>query len=152
MLPTHHHEQDRHSEGKELVWPQKSNQTNTMKIRLGILLGIVAICLTWAGEEAEMNDFVGGVYDGDGTYTTAGNVAVGTHGAIIKAGDTYFTPRSVYVKCGDSYISPHRTVVQAGDSFVGYGTSQVKAGDVFVGQATAISSGSTIFRKSWASR
>jgi hypothetical protein len=123
-----------------------------MKVRIGILLAIAAISTTLAGEEAEMNDFVGGVYDGDGTYTTAGNVAVGTHGAIIKAGDTYFTPRGVYVKCGDSYISPHRTVVRAGDSFVGHDNSQVKAGNVFVGQATAISSGSTIFRKSWASR
>jgi len=123
-----------------------------MKIKLGLLLAVSAISHTWAGEEAEMNDFVGGVYDGNGTYATAGNVAVGAHGAIIKAGDTYFTPRGVYVKCGDSYISPHRTVVRAGDSFVGHDNSQVKAGDVFVGQATAISSGSTIFRKSWASR
>lgn len=128
------------------------NQTNPMKIKLGLLLAISAISHTWAGEEAEINDFVGGVYDGDGTYATAGNVAAGAHGAIIKAGDTYFTPRGVYVKCGDSYISPHRTVVRAGDSFVGHDNSQVKAGDVFVGQATAISSGSTIFRKSWASR
>lgn len=128
------------------------NHTNSMKIGLGLLLVMSLFSHTWAGEEAEMNDFVGGVYDGDGTYATAGNVAVGAHGAIIKAGDTYFTPRGVYVKCGDSYISPHRTVVRAGDSFVGYGTSQVKAGDVFVGQATAISSGSTIFRKSWVSR
>jgi len=123
-----------------------------MKIRLGILLGLVAISFTWAGEEAEMNDFVGGVYDGNGTYTTAGNVAVGAHGAIIKAGDTYFTPNGVYVKAGDSYVSANRAVVRAGDSFVGYDNSQVKAGNVFVGQATAISSGSTIFRKSWASR
>ena len=93
------------------------NQTNPMKIKLGLLLAVSAISHTWAGEEAEMNDFVGGVYDGDGTYATAGNVAVGAHGAIIKAGDTYFTPRGVYVKCGYSYISPHRTVVRAGDSF-----------------------------------
>lgn len=128
------------------------NQTNAMKIKIGILLAISAISFTWAGEEAELNDFVGGVYDGDGTYATAGNVAVGAHGAIIKAGDTYFTPNGVYVKAGDSYVSANRTVVRAGDSFVGYDNSQVKAGDVFVGQATAISSGSTIFRKSWASR
>ena len=128
------------------------NHTKSMKTRFSLLLVISLFSHASAGEEAEMNDFVGGVYDGDGTYTTAGNVAVGTHGAIIKAGDTYFTPRGVYVKCGDSYISPHRTVVRAGDSFVGHDNSQVKAGDVFVGQATAISSGSTIFRKSWASR
>lgn len=128
------------------------NQTNRMKIRFGLLLFISLFSLAHAGEEAEMNDFVGGVYDGDGTYATAGNVAVGAHGAIIKAGDTYFTPNGVYVKAGDSYISPRRTVVRAGDSFVGYDNSQVKAGNVFVGQATAISSGSTIFRKSWASR
>ena len=89
------------------------------------------ISFSSAGEEAEMNDFVGGVYDGDGTYATAGNVAVGAHGAIIKAGDTYFTPNGVYVKAGDSYISPRRTVVRAGDSFVGHDNSQVKAGDVF---------------------
>jgi len=131
---------------------QKSSQTNSMKIGVSVLFAMAAICTTLSGEEAELNDFVGGVYDGDGTYATAGNVAVGSHGAIIKAGDTYFTPSGVYVKCGDSYISPHRTVVRAGDSFVGYGTSQVKAGNVFVGQATAISSGSTVFRKSWASR
>ncbi len=99
--------------------PLEMNQTNRMKIRFGLLLVISLFSLAHAGEEAEMNDFVGGVYDGDGTYATAGNVAVGAHGTIIKAGDTYFTPNG---------------------------------GDVFVGQATAISSGSTIFRKSWASR
>jgi hypothetical protein len=131
---------------------RKMNHNNNMKFRFSLFLVMSLISFASAGEEAELNDFVGGVYDGDGTYATAGNVAVGAHGAIIKAGDTYFTPKGVYVKCGDSYISPHRTVVRAGDSFVGYGTSQVKAGDVFVGQATAISSGSTIFRKSWASR
>lgn len=131
---------------------RKMNHTSSMKIRIGLMLVMSLVSLTKAGDDEEMNDFVGGVYDGDGTYATAGNVAVGAHGAIIKAGDTYFTPNGVYVKCGDSYISPRRTVVRAGDSFVGYGTSQVKAGDVFVGQATAISSGSTIFRKSWASR
>jgi hypothetical protein len=128
------------------------NQTNAMITKVGILLAISAISFTWAGEEAEMNDFVGGVYDGDGAYATAGNVAVGAHGAIIKAGDTYFTPNGVYVKAGDSYVSANREVVRAGDSFVGYDNSQVKAGNVFVGQATAISSGSTIFRKAWASR
>jgi len=131
---------------------REMNHTSSMKIRIGLMLVMSLVSLTRAGDDEEMNDFVGGVYDGDGTYATAGNVAVGAHGAIIKAGDTYFTPNGVYVKCGDSYISPHRTVVRAGDSFVGYGTSQVKAGDVFVGQATAISSGSTIFRKSWSSR
>ena len=36
-----------------------------MKIKLGLLLAMSAISHTWAGEEAEVNDFVGGVYDGD---------------------------------------------------------------------------------------
>jgi len=103
-------------------------------------------------EETEMNDFVGGVYDGSGISATAGNVAVGTQGSIIKAGDTYFTPTGVYVKAVDSYVSANRTVVRAGDSFVGYNTSQVKADNVFVGRSVAIVSGATIFRQSWASR
>jgi len=128
------------------------NNNYNRKIRFSLLLITSFISFALAGEEAELNDFVGGVYDGDGTYATAGNVAVGAQGAIIKAGDTYFTPNGVYVKAGDSYVSANRVVVRAGDSFVGYDNSQVKAGNAFVGQATAISSGSTIFRKAWASR
>jgi hypothetical protein len=120
----------------------------TIQILLMMALASVAL----GQDESAMNDFVGGVYDGGGIYATAGNVAVGAHGAIIEAGDTYFTPRGVYVKAGDSYVSANRTVVRAGDSFVGCGTAQVKAGDVFVGKDISISSGSTIVRKSWASR
>lgn len=117
-----------------------------------ILLMMVLASVAFGQDEGAMNDFVGGVYDGDGTYATCGNVAVGAHGAIIKAGDTYLTPRGAYVKCGDTYLSAHRAVVRAGDSFIGYQTSQVKAGDSFIGQATAVSSGATIFRQSWSSR
>jgi len=129
------------------------NMLNSFHMKtIQILLMTVLASVALGQDEGAMNDFVGGVYDGDGIYATAGNVAVGARGAVIEAGDTYFTPRGVYVKAGDSYVSAHRTVVRAGDSFVGCGTAQVKAGDVFVGQATAISSGSTVFRKSWSSR
>lgn len=104
------------------------------------------------GADEAMDDFLGGVYDGNGTFAIAGNVAVGPQGSIIKAGDTYFTPRGVYVKAGDSYVSANRTVVRAVDSFVGYNTSQVKADNVFVGRSVAIVSGATVFRQPWASR
>ena len=116
------------------------------------MITLMAMLVASGFAEEEMNDFVGGVYDGDGVCATAGNVAVGTQGAIIKAGDTYFTPNGVYVKAGDSYVSANRTVVRAGDSFVGYDNLQVKARNVFVGQSVGIVSGATIFKQSWASR
>ena len=123
-----------------------------MKAITMITLMAMLMASGWAEEETEMNDFVGGVYDGSGISATAENVAVGTQGAIIKAGDTYFTQNGVYVKAGDSYVSANRTVVRAGDSFVGYNASQVKADNVFVGQSVAVVSGATIFKQSWASR
>jgi hypothetical protein len=123
-----------------------------MKAITMITLTAMLMASVMAEDETEMNDFVGGVYDRGGISATAGNVAVGTQGAIIKAGDTYFTPNGVYVKAGDSYVSANRTVVRAGDSFVGYNTSQVKADNVFVGRSVAIVSGAIIFKQSWASR
>jgi len=123
-----------------------------MKAITMIVVTAMLMASVMAEDESEMNDFVGGVYDGNGISATAGNVAVGTHGAIIKAGDTYLTPTGVYVKAGDSYVSANRTVVRAGDSFVGYNTSQVKADNVFVGRSIAIVSGATIIKPSWASR
>jgi hypothetical protein len=128
------------------------NHSYYMKLRICLLLAIAAFSQGWAGDDEEMKDFIGGVYDGDGDFVVSGNVAVGASGAIIKSGDTYFTPHGVYRKSGNTYNSAGRTVVRAGNSFVGYDNSQVKAGNVFVGQTTAISSGSTIFRTSWASR
>ena len=116
------------------------------------MITLTAILMASVMADDEMNDFVGGVYDGSGIRATAGNVAVGTQGAIIKAGDTYFTPTGVYVKAGDSYVSANRTVVRAVDSFVGYNTSQVKADNVFVGRSVAIVSGATIIKPTWASR
>jgi hypothetical protein len=123
-----------------------------MKAIITIALMVMLVASVMAEEETEMNDFVGGVYEGSGISATAGNVAVGTQGAIIRAGDTYLTPAGVYVKAGDSYVSANRTVVRAVDSFVGYNTSQVKADNVFVGRSVAIVSGATIIKPVWASR
>ena len=123
-----------------------------MKAIITITLTAMLMASVMAEDETEMNDFVGGVYNGGGISATAGNVAVGTQGAIIKAGDTYFTPTGVYVKAGDSYVSANRTVVRAVDSFVGYNTSQVKADNVFVGRSVAIVSGASIIKPAWASR
>jgi hypothetical protein len=123
-----------------------------MKAIITMTLTAMLMASGIAEDETEMNDFVGGVYEGSGISAIAGNIVVGTQGSIIKAGDTYLTPIGVYVKAGDSYVSANRTVVRAGDSFVGYNTSQVKADNVFVGRSVAIVSGATIFKQSWSSR
>ena len=131
---------------------QKSSQTNSMKIGISVLFTIAAISLTWAGEEAEMNDFVGGLYRGEGSFAMTRNVANGSSGSIIRSGNTFFTPEGVYRKVGNTYLCNDGVVVSTGKSFVGYDHFVAKAGNTYVGYYTSVGTRSTILRTSWASR
>ena len=52
-----------------------------MKIRIGLLLAIVAFSQGWAGDDEEMNDFIGGVYRGGG-HTSEGSAK--THRVKVR--------------------------------------------------------------------
>lgn len=102
-----------------------------------------------AREAREMEDFVGAVYRGGGNFVLVGDgMAVGSGGAIIRAGDTFLTPRGAYVKAGTSYLRPDGgAVVEAGDSFVSWDGTMVRAGNVYVGaMGASVVAGDTVLR------
>ena len=113
-----------------------------------------------AREEREMEDFVGAVYRGEGNFVLVGDgMAVGSGGAIIRAGNTFLTPRGAYVKAGNSYLRPDGgAVVEAGDSFISWDGAMVRAGNVYVGaMGNSVVAGNTVLRNfrekpGWSSR
>ena len=82
----------------------------------------------------------------------AGNSAVSSGGAIVRAGETYLTPHGAYVKVGNSFLKPGGGAVASADgSYVGTGSALVKvnrsADIIFVGsEGASIGAGSTILR------
>ena len=68
---------------------------------------------------SEMNNFIGGVYRGEGSFAMTRNVANGSSGSIIRSGNTFFTPEGVCRKVGNTYLCYDGVVVATGKSFVG---------------------------------
>ena len=101
---------------------------------------------------SEMNNFIGGVYRGEGSFAMTKNVANGSSGSIIRSGNTFFTPEGVCRKVGNTYLCNDGVVVSTGKSFVGYDHFVAKAGNTYVGDYTSVGTGTTILRPSWASR
>jgi hypothetical protein len=102
-----------------------------------------------ARQAREMEDFVGAVYRGEGNFVMVDeDTAVGSGGAIVRAGDSFLTPRGAYVKVGDCYLRPDGgAVVEVGDSFVSWDGAMVRAGDAYVGSmGTSMVAGGAILR------
>lgn len=98
------------------------------------------------------HEFVAAVYRGNSTYALAGNSAVGSGGAIVRAGDTFLTPQGAYVKVGDTFLKPSGgAVVSAGGSYVGTDSALVKVSNgsnlILVGSdGASIGAGATVLR------
>ena len=132
---------------KRNVWPIAG------KILLLYLWLVLAGALR-AGEDEDMDDFLGGVYRGWGQYVKAGNTASGRDGIIIRSGSVYFTPRGQYQKVGSVYLTPDGDIVtRAGSAFVNRDDTRVKAGGTYNGwDGTTVTAGSTVFKPGWSSR
>jgi len=80
----------------------------------------------------EMQDFVGGVYEGKaGSYWISGNNIFTPDGECIrKVGNNYFTPEGNYRKVGNTYFKPDGggAVVRSGNTFSGDGSATIKSG------------------------
>lgn len=118
----------------------------------------------WEAERAkkkqEMKDFVGAVYRGEGNFVLLREgMAVGSEGAIVRAGNTFMTPEGAYVKAGNTYLRPDGgSVVKAGNSFLSWDGSIVRAGNTYLGDGgSSVVAGNTVFRNfrekpGWSSR
>jgi len=117
-------------------WQEKFNKIKETRIKNG------------CDPDPAMQDFVGGAYQGAGSYIISGNVANGPEGPIIRSGDTFFTPDGVYVKSGDTYLrSRGGAVIRAGDTFLAGENTKVKAGNTYVGAGgVSIAGGNAMFR------
>ena len=111
-------------------------------------------------KKQELKDFVGAVYRGKGNFVLLGDgMAVGSEGAIVRAGSTFMTPEGPYVKAGNTYFRPDGgSVVKAGNSFLSWDGSMVKAGNTYLGDGgNSVVAGNTVFRNfrekpGWSSR
>lgn len=111
-------------------------------------------------KKQELKDFVAAVYRGEGNFVLLGDgMAVGSEGAIVRAGNTFMTPEGPYVKAGNAYMRPDGgSVVKAGNSFLSWDGSMVKAGNTYLGDGgTSVVAGNTVFRNfrekpGWSSR
>jgi hypothetical protein len=125
-----------------------------MKIRIGLLLAIAAFSQGWAGDDEEMNDFIGGVYRGGGNVHRAGNVIMTEDGLIFKSGSRFiYQNGQVCQRVGSTYIrEDNSVVVRAGNAFVSNDGLTEKVGSCYIGPVKSFTAGSTTVRQSWASR
>jgi len=133
-----------------------------MRTDFWVHAGKMALLFAWlvlagalrAGEDEDMDDFLGGVYRGRGEYVKAGSTASGRDGTIVRSGSVYFTPRGQYQRVGSVYLTPDGDIVtRAGNSFVSRDDIRVKAGGTYNGRdGTTVTAGSAVFKPDWASR
>lgn len=104
--------------------------------------------------DPQMQNFTGAVYRGGGDYVTSGNVANGSGGPIIRAGNVFHTPHGVYTYVNGTWLRPDGgAVVQAKDSFVSWDGAMVRAKNVYVGNLGAsVGAGNVMLRPSWVAR
>ena len=99
----------------------------------------------------EMQDFVGGVYEGKaGSYWISGNNIFTPDGQCIrKIGNNYFTPEGNYRKVGNTYFKPDGAgaVVRSGNTFSGDGSATIKSGaNYFQDGASSLAVGNAVFK------
>jgi len=105
-------------------------------------------------DQAEMKDFLGGVYGGRGQYTLAGSTASSDGGVIVRSGSIWITPRGQYQKVGSVYLTPDGGVVtRAGSTFIDDDEVIVKSGGNYVGNGqTTVTAGSVVLKPGWVSK
>ena len=125
-----------------------------MKIRIGLLLAIAAFSQGWAGDDEEMNDFIGGVYRGGGNIHRAGNVIMTEDGLIFKSGSRFiYQNGQVCQRVGSTYIrEDNSVVVRAGNAFISNDGVTEKVGSNYIGEVNSYPSGSTTLRQGLPSR
>ena len=105
-------------------------------------------------DEAEMNDFIGGVYRGGGTVHRAGNVIMTDDGLIFKSGSRFIHQNGeVTQHVGSTYIrEDNSVVVRAGNAFISNDGLTEKVGSSYIGPVNSYSAGSTTVRQGWSTR
>ena len=105
-------------------------------------------------DEAEMNDFIGGVYRGGGNVYRAGNVIMTEDGLIFKSGSRYiYQDGRVCQHVGSTYIrEDNSVVVRAGNAFISNDGVTEKVGSNYIGEVNSYPSGSTTLRQGLPSR
>lgn len=100
-------------------------------------------------DEAEMNDFIGGVYRGGGNVYRAGNVIMTEDGLIFKSGSRYiYQDGRVCQHVGSTYIrEDNSVVVRAGNAFISNDGVTEKVGSNYIGEVNSYPSGSTTLRQ-----
>lgn len=107
-----------------------------------------------AGDEEEMNDFIGGVHRGGGNVHRAGNVIMTEDGLIFKSGSRFiYQDGRVCQHVGSTYIrEDNSVVVRAGNAFVSNNGVTEKVGSCYIGPVNSFTAGSTTVKQGWASR
>jgi len=110
----------------------------------------VLASIAFADDEVEINDFVGGVYNGSGTVHTAGSVIMTREGLIFKSGSRFiYQDGRVCQHVGSTYIrEDNSVVVRAGSTFVSNEGIIEKVGSAYIGNVNSFTAGSTIVRQS----
>jgi hypothetical protein len=105
-------------------------------------------------DEAEMNDFIGGVYRGGGNVHRAGNVIMTEDGLIFKSGSRFIYQNGESCQhVGSTYIrDDNSVVVRAGNAFISNDGLTEKVGSNYIGPVNSFPSGSTTVRQGWSSR
>ena len=105
-------------------------------------------------DEAEMNDFIGGVYRGGGNVYRAGNVIMTEDGLIFKSGSRFiYQDGRVCQQVGSTYIrEDNSVVVRAGNAFISNDGVTEKVGSNYIGEVNSYPSGSTTLRQGLPSR
>ena len=137
----------------------KGNEMKMMiKLRVALMSLLLVAGMAFAEDEdddqAEMKDFLGGVYGGRGQYTLAGSTASGDGGVIVRSGSVWITPRGQYQKVGSVYLTPDGGVItRAGSTFIDEDEVIVKAGSTYTGNGqTTTTAGSVVLKPRGASK
>jgi len=114
-----------------------------------LILLLLLVAPSFAGEEDDDADFAAGVYHTRGTTFLYKNTTLTQDGTIFKSGDTYLTPRGTYFKNDDTYIGPRETTFKSGDTFIGSRSTTFKSGETYLGNdSTTFRSGEVLLNNS----
>jgi len=105
-------------------------------------------------DEAQMNDFIGGVYRGGGNVHRAGNVIMTDDGLIFKSGSRFIHQNGeVTQHVGSTYIrEDNSVVVRAGNAFISNDGLTENVGSNYIGPVNSFPAGSTTVRQGWSTR
>ena len=136
------------AEAKKIVKIKKSNQEGVAEEKTRKRLAQAS------DDEAEMNDFIGGVYRGGGNVHRAGNVIMTEDGLIFKSGSRFiYQNGDTCQHVGSTYIrDDNSVVVRSGNAFISNDGVTEKVGSNYIGDVNSFPSGSTTLRQGLPSR